>query len=94
MAFQQGIHIGQHSHILIDGVFKDGGPAGQALLRHQVLRPKGLLQQAGPALVLIEANAAIRAIGGICAVTVGIGIADTENVLFHRMFLPSVFLPV
>jgi len=54
----------------------------------QVMKIELLLKQAGPALVFVETDAAVGTVGGIGAVTVGVGIADTENVLFQK--IPSI----
>ena len=85
MAFQQGVNHRQGVHGLVEGVGEDGGPAGQALLRHQKVRAQGLLQQTGPTLVLVEADAAVSAVGGVGAVAVRVGIAQAENVFFHKL---------
>ena len=61
------------------------GAAGQALLGDQIILAQRLLQQAGPALVLIEADAAVSAVGGVGAVAMGVGIAQAENMLFHML---------
>ena len=83
VALQQGVGAAQGVHALVERVREHGGAAAEALLRHQEILAQGLLQQAGPALVLVEADAAVGAVGGVGAVAVGIGITQTENVLFH-----------
>ena len=86
MALQQGIDDAQRVNGLVEGVGEYGGAAAQPLLRHQIVLPQGLLQQAGPALVLVEADAALGAVGRIGAVAVGVGVADTDDVFFHMPF--------
>ena len=84
VALQQGVEHGEGVHSLVEGVGEHGGPAGQPLLRHQIVGAQGLLQQTGPPLVLVEADAAVGAVGGVGAVAVGVGVAQTEYVFFHR----------
>ena len=49
---------------------------------------QGLLQAAGPALVLVEADAVVGAVVGVGAIAVGVGITQTENMLFHNQITP------
>ena len=86
MAFQAGIQVRQGRQALLHRVVKDRGTAAKALLDDEVLLPQCLLQQAGPPLVLIEpGKAAVRAAGGVGAVAVGVGIAQADDVLLHRL---------
>ena len=87
MAFKQSVQHAQGVHGFVERVLKDRGAAREPLLRHQNALPQGLLQQAGPALVFVEANAAVGTVGGIRAVAVGVGVAQAENVLFHMQCL-------
>ena len=43
----------------VDGVVKTAGSAGETFFNYKVIFSQGFLQKAGPALVLIEADAAI-----------------------------------
>ena len=83
VAFQQRIENCESVHGFMEGVGEDSGAAGQALLCYQKVGTQGFLEQTGPPLVLVEAYAAVGAVGGIGAVAVGIGISKTEYVLFH-----------
>lgn len=67
----------------MDGVCKNGGAAGKALFGYQILVAKSSLQAAGPPLVLVEADAAIGVILGVGTITVGVGIAQAENMCFY-----------
>ena len=89
MAHEDGVEHCQGVHSLVKGVLEHSGPARQALLQHKEVLPQGLLQQAGPALILVEAGAAVGAVGGVGAVAVGVGIPQAEDVFFHG---PSSFL--
>ena len=71
----------------MDGIIKAGGAAGQTLFHHQILVSQLSLQAAGPALVFVEANTAVGAIGGVGAIAVGVGITETNNMLFHSVHL-------
>ena len=83
MALEQGIGNAERVHALMERVNEHCGAAGQALLGDQILLAQRLLQQAGPALVLVEADAAVSAVGGVGAIAMGVGIAQAENMLFH-----------
>ena len=67
----------------VDGICKNGGAAGKALFGYQILVAQSGLQAAGPALVLVEADAAVGVILGVGTITVGVGIAQAENMCFH-----------
>ena len=84
MALEQGVDHAQGVHGLVDGVHEHGGAAGKALLGHQIFVAQRLLQAAGPALVLVEADAVVGTVIGVSAIAVGVGIAQAENVLFHQ----------
>ena len=83
MALEQGIGHAQSIHGLVDGVCKNGGAAGKALFGYQILVAQSSLQAAGPALVLVEADAAVGIVLGVGTITVGVGIAQAENMCFH-----------
>ena len=82
---------GEGVHGLVEGVGEDGGAAGQPLLGNQIARAQGLLQQAGPALVFVEADPAVGAVGRVGAVAVGIGVAKAEDMFFHSWSRPFRF---
>ena len=84
MAHEGGIDDVQAGHALVKRVGKDGGTAGEALLNHQTVLAERLLQQAGPALVLVKAVASVGTVGGIGAVTVGIGISKAYDMFLHN----------
>ena len=84
MAFEQRIGHAQRVHGFVDGVHKYGGPARKPLLGDQILFAQRLLQAAGPALVLVETDAAVGAVGRVGAIAVGVGVPQAENVFFHR----------
>ena len=88
MAFQQGIRDAQSVHGFVDGVYENGRPAGQALFGDKVLAAQRGLQTAGPALVFVEADAAIGVVLRVGAIAVGVGVAQAENVSFHRKYTP------
>ena len=77
----------QSIHGLVDGIYKNGGAAGKALFGYQILVAQSSLQAAGPALVLVEADAAIGIVLGVGTITVGVGIAQAENMCFHLNIL-------
>ena len=83
MALEQGIGHAQSIHGLVDGICKNGGAAGKALFGYQILVAQSSLQAAGPPLVLVEADAAVGVILGVGTITVGVGIAQAENMCFH-----------
>ena len=83
MALEQGIGHAQSIHGLVDGVYKNGGAARKALFGYQILVAQSSLQTAGPALVLVEADAAVGVVLGVGTITVGVGIAQAENMCFH-----------
>ena len=83
MALEQGIGHAQSIHGLVDGVYKNGGAAGKALFGYQILVAQSSLQAAGPPLVLVEADAAVGIVLGVGTITVGVGIAQAENMCFH-----------
>ena len=70
MALQAGVDIIQCIQSFVDRIIKASGPAGQAFLDHQVFFSQLLLQQACPAFVFIEPDAAVSTITGVCK-TVG-----------------------
>ena len=70
----------------MDGVYKNGRPARKALFRHKIVAAKRRLQAAGPALVLIEADAVVGTVRRVGAVAVGVGVAQTKDMFFHRLF--------
>ena len=86
VAHQTGIDRVQTGHGLLQGVRKHGGAPGEPLLDHKVILSQCLLQQTGPAFVLVETVAAIGTVGGVGAVAVGVGITETDNVFFHLYF--------
>ena len=88
MALQQGIRDAQSVHGFVDGVHENGRPAGQALFRDEVLAAQCGLQTAGPALVLVEADAAVGVVLRVGAIAVGVGVAQAENVSFHCKYTP------
>ena len=88
MALQQGIRDAQSVHGFVDGVYENGRPAGQALFRDKVLAAQRGLQTAGPALILVEADAAVGVVLRVGAIAVGVGVAQAENVGFHRKYTP------
>ena len=61
---------------VLEGVGENGGPAAETLLGDQISLPQGLLQQAGPPLLLVEADAPVGAIRRVGAVAVGVGIPN------------------
>ena len=67
----------------MDGVHENGRPARKALFRHEIVAAKRRLQAAGPALVLIEADAVVSTVRRVGTVAVGVGIAQTEDMCFH-----------
>ena len=83
MAHQDGVGHIHTRHGLMQGIVKHRCAAAQALLQHQVPVPQGLLEQAGPAFVLVEAAAAVGAVGGVGAVAVGVGVAEADDMFFH-----------
>ena len=87
MAHQGGVDRPQAVHALVEGIGEHGGAPGQALLQNQVFFPQLLLQQAGPALGFIKPAASRDGIGGVGAIAMGIGIAETDNVFFHNRLL-------
>jgi len=84
MAHQRGINDPQTVHGLMEGVGEYGGPAGKTFFINLAVVAQPVLQQAGPALLLVEPVAAVGAVGGVGAVAVGVGVAKTEDVFFHR----------
>ena len=88
MALEKGIGAAQCIHALVERVGKNGGPARQALLCHQIVFPQCLLEKARPTLVLIKTDAAVRTVGRVGTVAVGVGVAQTKNVFFQN---PSSF---
>ena len=83
MAFEQGIGHAQSIHGLVDGVCKNGSAPGKTLFGYQILVAQSSLQAAGPALVLVETDAAVGIVLGVGAITMGVGIAQAENMCFH-----------
>ena len=77
MALQQSPEIGKYIDVFVERVGKDGGAAGKAFFRYQIIVAQFLLQQTGSAHVFVESDAAVGAIVGIRAISVGVGIADT-----------------
>ena len=75
----------------MDGIVEAGGPAGEALLDDQVLLPQCRLEPPGPALGFVEADAAVGAVTGVCALAVGVAVAEADDVFFHGSCL-LVFL--
>ena len=90
MALEQGIGHAQSIHGLVDGIYKNGGAARKALFGYQILVAQSSLQAAGPALVLVEADAAIGVILGVGTITVGVGIAQAENMWFSSQYTPLI----
>ena len=90
VALEAGIDVVQTVQPFVDGFVKTGGAAGQTLFNYQIVISQLLLQQAGPALVLIEADAAVGTVSGVRAVAMGIGIAEADNELFNI----NIALPV
>ena len=72
------------------GVHEDRGAAAQALLNDQIFFPQGLLEPAGPALVLVVAVGAVGGVFGIGAVSMGIGIAQAKDVSLHEGSSPII----
>ena len=85
MALQQGIRDAQSVHGFVDGVYENGRPAGQALFRDEVLAAQCGLQTTGPALVLVEADAAVGVVLRVGAIAVGVGVAKAENEFSSQM---------
>ena len=78
----------------MEGIVKAGGPAGKPFFDHKIAFAELCLQQLCPALVLIEADAAVRAVGRIGAVAVGIGISQTKDVFVHNHSLIKINIRV
>ena len=84
VALQTGPEVVQGVQPLVEGVGKHRGPSREALLEDLAVLPQGLLQQAGPPLVLIEpGQLRVGAVRRIRAVAVGVGIPQAYNVLLH-----------
>ena len=86
MALEERISHAQSVHRLMDGVHENGRPARKTLFRHEIVAAKRRLQAAGPALVLIEADAVVGTVRRVGTVAVGVGIAQTKDMFFHRLF--------
>ena len=84
MALQAGIDVIQGAETFVEGVFKAGGAAGKTFLGDQILIAQLGLEQPGPALVFVEADAAVGGIGRIGAVAVGVGVAKTTMCFFMK----------
>lgn len=76
-------------HPLAHQVRKTGSTVAQAFLQHQGLFAQSILQAGRPLLRLIETNAAFGAVSGGGTITMGIGIAETDDMLFPAV--PSPF---
>ena len=76
-------------HPLAHQVRKTGSTAAQPLLQHQVLFANSILQAGRPPLRLIETNAVFGAVSGGGTITMGIGIVETDDMLFPAV--PSPF---
>ena len=70
----------------MDGVYENGRPARKTLFRHEIVAAKRRLQAAGPALVLVEADAVVGTVRRVGTVAVGVGVAQTKDMFFHRLF--------
>ena len=88
VALEQGVSHAQCIHGFVQRVHEHGSAAGKTFLGDQILLAQRLLQTAGPALVLVEADAVVGAVVGVGAVAVGVGITQTENMLFHNQITP------
>ena len=64
-------------------VAEDGSASGKPLFEHKVILTQRLLQKTSPALVLGEAVGVAGGIVGVCAVAMGVRIAEADNVFFH-----------
>ncbi len=62
MALEEGVGGAQGVHRFVDGVYKDGRPAGEALLGDEIIAAQRGLQAAGPAFLLVEADPAVGTI--------------------------------
>ena len=82
VARQTGPEVVQGIQPLVEGIGEHRGPSREALLEDLAVLPQGLLQQAGPTLVLIEpGQLRVGAVRRIRAVAVGVGISQAD--LFH-----------
>ena len=88
VALEQGVGHAQRIHGLMQRVHEHSSAAGKSLLGDQILLAQRLLQAAGPALILVEADAVVGAVVGVGTIAVGVGIAQTENMLFHSQITP------
>ena len=77
---------GQAVQTFEQGIVKNGSPAAQSLLHHPVFISKVLLQQAGPAFLLTEPASGLR------TVAMRIGVAKSDNGLFHLSLLHIGYL--
>ena len=83
MALEEGVGGAQGVHRFVDGVYKDGRPAGEALFGDEIIAAQRGLQAAGPAFLLIEADPAVGTVRRIGTVAVGVAVTQAENMFFH-----------
>lgn len=87
MALEAGADIVDRGQAFVERIVENSGAAGETLLQDQVSLSQRGLEPLGPALLFIEAQErSIGAVGAVGAVAMGVGVAQTYDMLLQ---LPS-----